>query len=48
MTLTRARLEGNVPSKYASTSTREKAVTAFFDNVLQAVRRIVNFDVVKV
>ena len=49
MTVTKAKLEVNIPKKgRGSTTQHDKAMTRFYEAVLQAVDRHIDFDVVKV
>lgn len=48
MTLVRAKLETNIPRKRkGSCSQHDKGLTRFYDQILQAILRHINFDVVK-
>lgn len=48
MTLVRAKIDTNIPRKRKGMCTQhDKAVTRFFDQVMQAVVRHINFDIVK-
>ena len=49
MTIVRQRIETTIPRKRkGSTSSRDKSMDKFYDQVLQAILRHVNFEVVKV
>jgi protein pelota len=48
LTITRARIEANVPRKRAGSSNRDKALIKFFDAVVGALTRHINFSIVKV
>jgi protein pelota len=47
MTQTRARIERKMPKKKDGGDKYDKAIVAFFKDILEAVRKYVNFDVVK-
>jgi len=47
MTITRAKIEQSIPKKRSANSGHKKAVEKFYSNVLMALDRHINFDVVK-